>query len=106
MVRQAVRIGLVLSLAAWSAWSAGDGPPVKCGKRNAGTFWPPEANTDAALLRQAGRCGTLRYCGRATFGWKWQAMTVNVQSLQSKPADEKRIGAGAACMAEPVAQRR
>ena len=99
MLRRALQIGIVLSLAAWSAWSAGDAPPVKCGKQNGGTFWPPEANTDAGALSRAGRCGTLRYCGRTTFGWKWRAMTVSAQSLQSKAS-------GAACVAEPAAPRR
>jgi hypothetical protein len=54
---------------------------MKCDRANAGLFWPEAANHDAAVLNQAARCGSLRYCGRTTFGWKWQSLTVSVQSL-------------------------
>jgi hypothetical protein len=79
------RVALVLAVLTVAVWGSGPvPPPVNCGRSNAGAFWPEAANRDASIRRRAERCGTLRYCARTTFGWKWQPLTVNFQSLVAK----------------------
>ena len=99
MIRQALRLGLVLSVVALAGSSADDEPPVKCNKRNSGAYWPEAANTDYTVRHRAERCGTLRYCARTTFGWHWQALTVSVQSMMEKASGQQHA-ADAACAAE------
>lgn len=94
MIRQVLRIGFVSSLLVWTGWGSGATPPVKCDRQTAGSFWPEAANRDPAARKQAERCGTLLYCARTTFGWKWQALTVSLQSMIARAA-----GVEAACAA-------
>ena len=76
MMRLLLRIGLVLAILAGTGSTAGPAPALKCGRQTAGTFWPEEANRDSDVMHRAERCGTLLYCARTTFGWKWQPMTI------------------------------
>jgi hypothetical protein len=98
-----LRSALVLLLIAGAGWSGDNPPPVKCGRQNAGSYWPEAANRDAAVRRRAERCGTLRYCARTTFGWKWKQLTVTLQSLIAKAGGEQQSTVDAACATEPAA---
>jgi hypothetical protein len=75
-------------------------PPVKCGRENDGAFWPEAANTSKAVLHRAEHCGTLLLCTRTTFGWKWEAMTVNVQSLVAKSVGGSQTAVEKECQAD------
>jgi hypothetical protein len=88
---------------AWSGSSDEVQPPVKCRRDNAGTFWPEAANSDVAERNRADRCGTLLYCSRTRFGWKWRPMTVTLQSLIAKAAGGQKTPADEVCNAEPAA---
>jgi hypothetical protein len=102
MVGRTLWIGFVLVTLAWS-WSSDDvQPPVKCRRDNAGTFWPEAANTDAAVRNRALRCGALLYCSRTKVGWKWQPMTVTLQSLIAKAAGKEQTSADDVCNAGPA----
>ena len=98
MMGQALWIGFVLTTLAWSSTSDDVRPPVKCRRDNAGTFWPQAANIDPAVRNHALRCGALLYCSRTRFGWRWQPMTVTLQSLIAKAAG-KETSADEVCSA-------
>jgi len=101
MLVRVLRIGFALSLLVVSGSGADNAPTVKCGRDNAGMFWPEAANNDHAVRNRAEKCGTLLYCARTTFGWKWQPMTVSLQSLVAKAAGAQPA-MSAACSAEPA----
>jgi hypothetical protein len=49
-----------------------------CTKKTQGQLWPSIANEDKKALLTLAQSGTLEMCVEATWGYKWEHLTVNV----------------------------
>jgi hypothetical protein len=47
-----------------------------CTKETHGQMWPTPANNDKMVLQVFARSGTLEMCVPATWGYKWQRLSV------------------------------
>jgi len=69
-----------------------------CTRKLVGLMWPPEANTQPAVLHKLSRQGKLTICSRGTWRHKWTSPSVHVSQLKK----EKPQSAVAARDAKPA----
>jgi hypothetical protein len=53
-----------------------------CTKALQGQMWPTAANTDKVAMQTLARSGTLEMCMSATWGYKWQRLTINIHAAK------------------------
>ena len=55
-----------------------------CDKKIHGLMWPEAANSDKTAFLTLARSGTLEMCVSATWGYKWEHLTVNIHQASKR----------------------
>jgi hypothetical protein len=79
-----------------------------CTRKLVGLMWPPEANSQPAVLHKLSREGKLTICSRGTWRHQWTSPSVHVSQLKKKKPqtavaarDAKSPGTAASVAEEP-----